>query len=278
MLCYNLKIMGTKPKLKLILTILGFTLTLFGFAPVNASSDNISRSYQASNAIANGSLVSLVSNHSNYVEASNSDNGSSLLGVAVSSSDSLLAINVRQGTVQVATTGDANTLVSTVNGSIKVGDQVGVSPFSGIGMKAAINSRVIGLAQTSFDSSSAGSSLKVKDKNGNLHQLKVGFVRVAIGIGNSTSQSAPLSGLQKFGQSLTGHTVSTFRVAVSVIITAVAFIALITLIYAAIYGSLVSLGRNPLAKFAIFRTLRAVVGMALLTSAIASIAVYILLA
>jgi hypothetical protein len=102
-------------------------LIALGLAPVGASSANISHSYSATTSITNGSLVSLDPVHSGYVQLANVTNGTRLLGVAVASNDSLLAVDATQGTIQVATSGVANTLVSTLNGNIDVGDRISVS-------------------------------------------------------------------------------------------------------------------------------------------------------
>ncbi len=84
----------------------------------------------------------------------------------MAANDSLLAVDETDGGVQVATSGNAKALVSTVNGDIAVGDQIGVSPFNGVGMKAAPGSRVIGLAQTAFKTGAKGASnQEVTDKS-----------------------------------------------------------------------------------------------------------------
>jgi hypothetical protein len=199
----------------------------------------------------------------------------------VNSSDSLLAVDTTRGTVQIATSGNAAALVSTVNGNIKLGDQIGVSPFNGVGMKAAPGSRVIGLAQTTLDDHTGGTTTQaVSDKQGKTSQIRVGLVRTSIAIGTNTDATAgteKLTGLQKVAQSITGHTVSTARVLISLLVAVVSLLALITLIYASIYGSILSIGRNPLAKYAIFQTLGSVLGMALLTAVVAGITLFLLL-
>lgn len=210
----------------------------------------------------------------------NTANSAQLLGIAVAGNDSLIAVDANTGKLQIATTGNAPALVSTVNGNIKVGDQVGVSPFSGIGMKAQPGSRVIGLAQTAFSSGTQGAvTEQVTDKNGKAGTIKVGYVRVSIAIGTNAAvlTATNLNGLQKFAKSLTGHTVSTARVAISLAVATVAILALVTLVYASIYGSIVSIGRNPLAKYAVFRTLSSVLALALLTTVVASLIIFFLL-
>jgi hypothetical protein len=254
-------------------------LIVMGLAPAGASSANISRSFHASSAIDNGSLVSLDPQRTDYVEASSVDNGASLLGVAVASNDSLIAVDPTTGAIQVATSGIASVLVSDVNGDIHVGDQIAVSPFNGIGMKTLPGSHVIGLAQNDFSAGSAGATTEqVKDKGGKTSSIKIGYIRVNIAIttvpfSNPTARSS----LQSAAQSLAGHPISFPRIMISVVVALVALLALVVLIYGSIYGSIVSIGRNPLAKYAIFRTLGSVLGMAVMTAVIAGVTIFLLL-
>lgn len=268
-----------------LLTGVGAALTVVALVAAGtaaASSANISHSYQASGAIATGSIVSLDPSRSDYVVPADDNNGGRLLGVAVNGSDSLIAVGPTdgKGAIQVATTGSAATLVSTLNGDIGVGDQIGVSPFQGVGIKALPGSRVIGLAQTSFNSGTAGAvTEQVKDKSGKVSSIKVGYVQLNIAIGTNATvlSDGNLNALQKAAKALTGRTISTTRVAVSLAVAVIALLALITLIYASIYGSIISIGRNPLAKFAVFRTLGSVLGLAVLTAAVSGATIYFLL-
>lgn len=265
---------------RLLAVGLGIALLLLGLAPAAALSANISHSYHATGAIANGSIVSLDPHRPGYVRPANTGSGSRLIGVVVASNDSLIAVGTTPGKIQVATSGNANTFVSTLNGDIHVGDQIGVSPLNGIGMKALPGSRIIGLAQTAFSSNTAAAtSQKIKDKNGRPATVYLGYVQASIAIGTSgnTANGVVLNNLQKAVQSLTGHTVSTPRITISITVVAIALIALITLTYASIYSSIISVGRNPLAKYAVFRTLGAVLGMALLTTLVAGVTVFLLL-
>lgn len=253
---------------------------LLGFTPVGAASANLSRSYTASGSVLNGSLVSLDSKQADHIQLANRDNGSLLVGLVVASDDSLIAVDSGGGTVQVATDGTADALVSTLGGPIKVGDEIGVSPFSGIGTKASPGSRVIGFAQSAFNQGSDGAVKQtVTDKDGVKHQLTVGYVRVniAIGTNGTTNNESQLNSLQRFALGLTGHVVPTFRVVIALVVVLGALLLLVTLIYAAIYGSIVSIGRNPLAKFAVFRTLGSVLGLAILTAVVSGLTIYFLL-
>lgn len=253
---------------------------LLSLTPVGAASSNVSRSYTAAENIPNGSLVSVDAKHSDQIRLANVDNGTRLLGVSLQSKDSLLAVDVTPGKVQVATSGTAQVLVSTLGGPLKVNDEVGVSPFSGIGMKAAPGSRIIGLTQTPFSKDSEGAVEKtVTDKNGKKSTLTIGYARVTISIATdgSLSKEARLNGLQRFVQGLTGRTIPTIRILMSIIIAITALLVLVSVIYSAIYGSIISIGRNPLARYAVFRTLGGIIVIALLIAGVAAASVYFLL-
>jgi hypothetical protein len=264
----------------LITGVIGL-LCIMALTPVGASSANISHSYHSDGPITDGSIVSLDPSRTDYILPANSDNGARIFGVAVASNDSLLAVDPTAGDIQVATSGNANTLVSTLNGNIHVGDQVAVSPFSGIGMKALPGSHVIGLAQTAFNAGSDGAATRtVTDKDGRQTSINVGYVRLTIGIGTTAAAGGTdqgLSALQRFAKSLTGHVISTPRIILALVVALVAVIALMTLIYASIYGSIISVGRNPLARSAIFRTLGSVLAMAGVTAILAGSLIFFLL-
>src|SRR5271154_5954427 len=83
----------------------GIVLLALGWAPANASSANISHAYHATGHITDGSIVSLDPQRSDYVQLASTDNGSHLVGVAVASNDSLLAVDASSTTVQIATSG-----------------------------------------------------------------------------------------------------------------------------------------------------------------------------
>jgi hypothetical protein len=247
---------------------------ILSLSSTSASSANISRSYRATANVQAGSIVSVDAKRTDYVEPANTSNSSRLLGVAVAKDDSLLAVNETDGKVQVATSGIASTLVSTLNGEIKVGDRVAVSAFSGIGMKSLPGAHFIGVAQSDFNGSSADStSVEVTDRAGKKSKVKVGYVRLTVqpGVNNTGLGNVQLNDLQRLAKSLTGRTASTPRVVMSMVVALLAIITIISLIYGSIQASIISIGRNPLAKHVIFRALRSLSGMVLAIAVIAII-------
>jgi len=268
-------------KIKKYLVIGGILLSMPFYGSVAAASANISKSYNSSSPIPNGSIVALDPSKSEYVVPANITNDSRLVGVALQSSQSLLAVNPNPNGVQVAINGTVNTLASTVDGSIKVGQEISASPFNGIGMLAPPGVHYIGIAQSVLtDNSPNLVSEKVKDKSGNYQTIKIGYVKLDIVIGSNNSSSAggnTANFLQRLIKSLTGKTISTVRIILSIVVALISLASLITLIYASIYGSVISIGRNPLAKSAVFRTLISVMFMAIITVAIACVTIYYLL-
>lgn len=273
--------MRRQPRAGWLLTGLVCLIGVFMVARVAAATANLSHAYHASTDLRKGALVSLDPSRANTVQLANTNNAARLLGVAVSTNDSLLAVETSNGLAQIATSGTANALVSTLNGEIAVGDQIAVSPFDGIGMKAAPGSRVIGLAQIAFKMGTPGAGRQsVTDRSGHKYQIAIGYVPVEIAIATDSpgnSAGAQLNSLQKVAASLTGRTIPTVRLLISLAVAIVALATLLMLVYAAIYGSIISVGRNPLAKHAIFRSLRGVISMILLIGVVASSTIYFLL-
>jgi hypothetical protein len=265
----------------LMLFVAGAMITISSLGLVSASSTtaDISHAYHATSEVVVGSLVSLDAQKSNYVELANTNNQARVLGVAVAKNSSLLAFNPADNTVQIAISGTVSALVSTVNGNISVGDQITPSPFNGVGMKATPGAHVIGLAQSTLNPSTQNvTTEQVADKNGNKNQVLVSFVLVSLATGvNTAGNSNALGALQRLAQSITGHSVSNLRIALCVVVAVFALLSLMVLIYASIHGSIIAIGRNPLAKFSIFRTLWSTLVLAVLTAGLACLAIFVLL-
>lgn len=250
---------------------------------VAAAFENVSRSYiKGEESIATGSLVSLVNGSEESVVKTTSKNAHKMMGVVVSPNQSLFAINIVPDGVQVAVSGTADVLVSSISGPITAGDQVSISPISGVGMKAEPGLRVIGIAQHGFAADTKGAmTQRVVDSKGVAREIHLGTIPVVIAIGYAPQDSLSDVGLvgstKRFAATLIGHPVSTTRVLVSAGIAFVAMILLVVVIYGAIRGSLISIGRNPLARVSIYRALTKVVFAAVFIVIVAVVVVYFIL-
>lgn len=245
---------------------------------------DVSRSFFVSkdSAVVAGDLVSTKGDNGEVVLADTS-NGQRLVGVVIPTDKALLTLDTvgSQQKVQVATSGTATVFVSTLGGDIHAGDAIGVSPLSGIGMKSEGTLRTLGIAQADFTAkTSNGKGYTIRDKSGRSQQIVIGSVPVVIAIGNglaATSQYGVVSDLQAFAGAIVGHQVSVAQSIVSFLVTIVAMAALIALVYGAIQGGIVAIGRNPLARASIYRSLLQVMATALLIVVMAGILLYLIL-
>lgn len=262
----------------LSLTTVLASLMIFSGAAVAAtsgasSSANFSKSYVATQTIKDGTVVSLKKGQANTIEPANSTNLARMVGVAVADEDSLLAVNSGDGKVQVATSGSAAVYASDLNGAIKIGDQVSVSPLNGVAMKLSAG-RILGVAQSTLNDNTVGAETQsITDKNGKSTKVHIAKIKIVIAIGASANEGQSLSKVQQFVKSITGKTIPTARIVTGIIVAAVAIIAMIALIYSSIYGALISLGRNPLARRVIYRALVYVLLMVLAVGIVATILV-----
>lgn len=242
------------------------------------SNSNISWSYTTAQDLKGGTIVSIKAGSSDAIEPSNTQNSARILGVVVEDENTLVAVDPDATKAQVATNGTAQVLVSNINGNIATGDRVVVSPLTGIGMKGVEDGYMIGRATANFSAnSSSASSQRVTDKDGKEQTVAVGYLAIQLAPGFSGDSGGAESGLQRWVKSLTGRTVSMPRIITSIVIAVLTLATIVVLMYAAIYGSIISIGRNPLARKSIFRALLNVVWMAALAVSLAFVLIYMLL-
>jgi hypothetical protein len=238
----------------------------------------ISQGYQADQAVSVGSLVSLDTTPSKVVLA-NTNNTEALVGVVVEAASSLLTLSSGDQEVQVATTGKAPVLVSTINGDIKTGDKITTSPLEGVGMKATTSGKVLGIAQGDFNAASEGAlSRDVADKKNENHKVAVGKVPVevsvayyVVGTGDENSLIPPL--LQKLTNAIAGKKVSVIRIILSFLLLLLVLIVDGIFVYGSVRSSIISIGRNPLSQASIRKSLIqvAVIALAILLASVGAI-------
>ena len=103
-------------------------------ATVAVGAGALTQGFLATVPVATGSIVSLTKGTSNTVEKTTLENESTLVGVASNSSDSLIGLQSAGSQILVTVSGDANLLVTDLNGEIKPGDKLTVSALSGVAM------------------------------------------------------------------------------------------------------------------------------------------------
>lgn len=226
---------------------------------ITSSANAISQGFSAEEDLASGTLVSIKESGSNTVVVPAELDYGNIAGVVVNKNDSTVALSDGENQVQVTTNGVANIYVTNLYGDIKVGDPIGVSPIRGVGAKAITNGKIVGVAQTNFDSAKAERTVSVKKADGGSEEAKVGSVMIAVQIGYyavSAEEGQRATGLQQLGSSLAGRPVSAIKVFLSLIIALTGMITAAIILYAGVKSGFTAVGRNPLARLSIFKGLK----------------------
>jgi hypothetical protein len=215
----------------------------------------ISQGFTANKAIATGSIVSLKAGTSDQVVASTAKEAGAVFGVVIGTDSSLLSLNNgKVNQVQVATSGTVPVLVSDINGGIKDGDAITASGIDGVGMKATINTKIIGVAQEDLNRNNS-SNETYKDKSGT-HHLQVGLVSLLVNVAYYYKQPEKTiipTAVQNVANAIAGKKVDSVPILVSSGIFLVTLVVVASIIYAMIRSSIISVGRNPMSQAAVYR-------------------------
>jgi hypothetical protein len=141
---------------------------------------------------------------------------------------------------------------------------------------------VVGKAATAFDGKNDVAGVTtVKDSNGEEQPVRLGYVTAAVSIARNPLQRATHSNipgfLQNATESIAQKPVSPVRVYFSLAIMLITAVIVGSLLYGAVRASMIALGRNPLARGAIVRSLVRVVLISLIVLSSGLGAVYLLL-
>ncbi len=201
-----------------------------------------------------GALVSIKQGTVNDVVAANMSNAKSLVGVVIANNNAQVSLISGTNQVQVATSGVNPVLVTDYNGDIAAGDEITPSPINGVGMLAADNGEVIGAAQTSFPNASAKKET-INTPSGK-QTIDIGDIPVLVSVSYYTKQPNKTlipAALQNLANSLAGKQVKTLPIILSTVIFVITLIVVVSIVYSLVHGSIISVGRNPMAQSAVYR-------------------------
>jgi hypothetical protein len=251
----------------------------------NVLAQAVVQSYGANTNLEVGLIVELQPKSTSKVEALTSTDESKMFGVVVNPNSTAVSLSTSSSANQtyVATSGDYQVLVSNQNGSIHAGDYVTISSVSGVGNKASVNDEiVVGKALSSFlgTTDSLGSTT-IKNSTGHTTNIQLGLIAVSIDVAHNpllkNTQTDLPSFLVNAGQSVANKPVSVGRIYVSLVIIVICAIISGSMLYAGVRSSIVSIGRNPLSKRAVTRSLIQVTLTSLIVFILGIFAVYLLL-
>ena len=240
---------------------------------------SISQSYSTIDDLSLGSIVSLKTNTSDQVVAATTYNVDGILGVVINSGSSILSLSTGDtSSVQVATSEMASVLVSDINGEIIQGDQITASPIKGVGMKATGNTKVVGIAQAKPTNSSE--KHYYTDSAGKQQSVILGELPILINVSyffKEPEKTLIPTALQDLANALAGKTVNPLPIIIATAIFIITIIVVVSIIYAMIRSSIISVGRNPMSQAAIYRDLIQLSALVLVILAVGMIAIYLVI-
>ncbi len=217
----------------------------------------IAQGFTSSGNLVPGMLASLKSNQSTEVIPADTEHTESLVGVVVKGVDASINLNSGSAT-QVATSGTATVFVTDLAGEIKSGDKITASPLAGVGMKATDSTKIVGVAEADFDTSNGTKEATVTSKDGSSKKVLVGSISVQVQPSYYTvpqEKSAIPAFLQQFSYAIAGKQISTVRILSAVGVLLLSILVVVVMLMAAVRSSILSIGRNPLARGGVYRSL-----------------------
>ncbi len=234
------------------------------FFAVPAVAANVTQGYTSSVAISAGSIVSLATNSQTNVETASLQNNQPIVGVTSTVTQGVVSVSPTGSNVQVTSSGPSKILVSNINGPISPGDSLTLSPIDGVAMKATTSGTLVGIARSSSSDMENKTSRQLTDNKGDNHSYDIGLINSDIQLGQyqptgSQSGNNALTGLQALSSNLAGKKLTPIRAAAAFAVVVISTIAAMVVLFSAVTSSIRSIGRNPLAKPAVLRSLGQVI-------------------
>jgi hypothetical protein len=243
-------------------------------SPINAQT--VAQGFRSDTTLERGIIVILDQEDQGRVTPADLATVQALYGIVINANDAAVTLSEGDEQTFVATQGRYQVLVSTQNGPIKAGDFITISSLEGIGMKVDdIAPVVIARALSDFDGSNASSTAQAGDTT-----VSIGRVQADVLAGPNPLQKPTEANLPDFlrraAETLAGKPVPAARVYIAVFVFVVSTFIAGSLMYSGVRSSIISIGRNPLSKKSIIRSMLQVIMVGLIIFIIGVFAVYLL--
>lgn len=246
----------------------------------------VTQSYNADSSVQIGMVVELKAQDPQTVVPLKPSEIQKMLGIVVPSTNASIVLTPQKITKQqvlVATSGRFSVLVSNQSGPIKVGDYLTISAISGISMKANQDQEeVIGKAAGNFSgTASVVGSVDLRDSAGRKKTAAIGRIAIDINISHNplfqkTADYVP-GFLAKVAVNMANKPVSVARIYISTALLFVISIITGNMLYSGVRSSIIAVGRNPLSKKSIIKSLIETIIAGLIVFVAGVFAIYLLL-
>ncbi len=246
----------------------------------------VTQSYSAEQSVQLGMIFQLKEKDGNTVEPLKNKDSKNILGVVIPSSNATIVLSpavAKEQQVLVATSGKHSVIVSNQNGQIKIGDYLAISAVDGVGMKANTKQeQVFGKAASNFTgTANVIGSVKLKDTLNKESVVTLGRIAVDINISHNPLTQKTVDFLPAFMSSIAVQVadkpVSVARIYLATLILLVTALISGNMMYSGIRGGMIAVGRNPLSKKSIIKSLIQTVMAGLIIFVVGILAVYLLL-
>jgi hypothetical protein len=212
------------------------------------------------------------------VERATANGSQKVIGIVSDPNESLLAAVSGKSQVFVATSGDSEASVLDINGQIKKGDLLTISPIRGMLMKAdETTTEIIGQALEDFAATSDTETITYQKSDGKSGTAHIDQLKMNINLQSIAPRNASPSYLEQVGEQLTHKDVSALQVVAAGVIFTVLLVIVGGVVYGAIANAVAALGRNPLSRNLIYGALFRMIGTAMVTLVIGLSVVYLVL-
>ena len=271
-----------KLSLRKVLSCSGLVALVIAANAGPIAAQTVTQGYASDGLLQRGTIVSLQVDNALGVEPANLDNTNRIHGVVVARNDATFVLTAEEEQTLVTTNGRFETFVSNENGPILSGDFISVSRVAGIGMKASeAETAIIGKATGSFDGETGVLSTTEVDVNGELQKVSIGRIQVDIGVAGNplyTPTKANVPGfLERIAENIAQKPVDPVRIYIGMVVFLAAGVISGTLLYSGIRSSVISVGRNPLSKKSITKSLMQIILTSVIILLLGIFGVYLLL-
>jgi hypothetical protein len=221
--------------------------------------------YGADTVLQKGMIIQIKESDSKKVEPVKPETADKMHGVVVDANDAPVTLSSEGQKVFVANTGRFEVLVTTQNGKVKAGDYITISALQGLGMKATdLEPIVIGRALSDFDGeANVISTAEISNSDGDKKPVAIGRVSADITVSRNPLLRAEEPNLpellRRASETIAGKEVNAVRVYVGLVIFIISTIIAGVLLYGGVRSAVSSIGRNPLSKKSIIRSMLQVI-------------------
>lgn len=247
------------------------------------SAQSVTQGYSSDTAIQRGTVVSLDAEDTKKVVSATKQNQDRLHGVVIAANDSAITLSDEEEKTFVATIGRFDAFVSTEGGTIQPGDFLAVSNITGIVTKASdLDPYTVGKAVEGFNGDEGVISTEsISNSLGESREVAIGRVIIDVSVGSNPLLRPADTSLPEFlkeaTEAIAGKQVSPVRVYVGIVIILSASAISGALLYSGIRNSVISIGRNPLSKKSITKSLIQIILTSIIIFLIGLFGVYLLL-